>query len=93
MVLFQFETLDRIFYIAHVSKGRIEILATTLASNFEAADLGLVVVDLWRQDHSHGVVHQEHLREARAEAGTIDVDLTGLGKVHLLAPWAEILEP
>ena len=50
------------------------------------------MVDLRRQDHGHRVVHEEDLREARAEAGTVDVDLPRLGQIDLLAPRAEVLE-
>ena len=51
------------------------------------------MVDLGGQNDRHWVVHEEHLGEARPEAGTIHVDLACLGQVDLLAPWAVVLEP
>lgn len=88
----EFEPLDRVFHVADIALGWLEVLGATLTRNFEAPDLRLVVVNLRWKDHCHRVVHQKGLREARSKAGSIDIDLPGLGKVDFFAAGAEILE-
>ena len=89
----ELEPLHRLLNVPHIAGGRLEVLGAALACDFEAEDFGLVVVDLGGQNDRHGVVHEEHLGEAGAEAGTVHVDLAGLGQVDLFAPWAVVLEP
>ena len=89
---FHLESLDRVFNISHVAGWRPEVLGTAFACNFEPKDLGLVMINLGRQNDGHWIVHQEHLREASAEAGTIYVDLSSFRQVNLFASWAEVLE-
>lgn len=90
--LFEFKALNRVLDIAYITDWWIEILASALASDFEAENFWLVVVDLRRQDYCHGVVHQENLREARTETSTVNIYLSWLWEVYFFATWAEILE-
>jgi len=88
-----FKGLATIFNILDVASGRLEVLAAALARNFETKDLGLVVVNLRWQNHSHGVVHLKDRRETGTEAGSIHIDLSSLRQVDFLAAGAEVLEP
>jgi len=65
--LLELKPLNGVLDVAHVTLGRLEVLATALTRNFEAKNFGLVVVDLGGQNHRHRVVHEEDLGEAGAE--------------------------
>lgn len=87
-----FEPLHGVLHIPNVALGRLEVLGATLACNFEPKDFGLVVVNFWRQNHSHGIVHQEDLREAGTETRSINVNLACLWQINFFTPWAKVLE-
>lgn len=63
-------------------------MATSLADNLEAMDLGLVVINLGWQDHSLRVVLKEVVWKRCSKEGSVDIDRSELRDVHLLASWA-----
>jgi len=71
--------------MAHVTSCWLKILGATLTSHLEAKNFGLVVIDLRGQDHSHGVVLEEHMREASTEVGSINVNLAHFRQVNFFA--------
>ena len=86
--LFPVNAGHRIVVVLDVRLWWVIVLAAPLSSYFEAVDLRLVVVDLWRQYHSLLEMLQEVVGEGRSEKDTVNVLDTELWNVDLLAPWA-----